>query len=169
MSASLKLRNANKGGRDWLRAIQETSLLLSSIVRIIHPNLFWMGLEAMKKMQDLEDLQEALELWTSIFNGVQVISNRETPIHRDFQSRPEWYDLLVTVGPYKDTVFELPGIGIRFAYNSSTVIGLSGKVLRHGVTETEGERICLAYYMRENVQRRLGTNLASWNTWDSYK
>jgi hypothetical protein len=128
-----------------------------------------MGLEAMKKMQDLEDLQEALELWTSIFNGVQVISNRETPIHRDFQSRPEWYDLLVTVGPYKDTVFELPGIGIRFAYNSGTVIGLSGKVLRHGVTETEGERICLAYYMRENVQRRLGTNLASWNTWDSYK
>jgi len=120
-------------------------------------------------MQDLEDLQEALELWTSIFNGVQIISNRETPIHRDFQSRPEWYDLLVTVGPYKDTVFELPGIGIRFAYNSGTVIGLSGKVLRHGVTETEGERICLAYYMRENVQRRLGTNLASWNTWDSYK
>ena len=63
------------------------------------------------------------------------------------------------VGPYKDTMFELHGVDIKFAYNSGTVIGLSGKVLSYGVMETEGERICLAYYMRENVQRRLRTNL----------
>jgi hypothetical protein len=169
MSASLKQANADKGGRDWLKAVAETSLLLSSIVRIMHPKLFEMGLEAIEKLQDMEDLQEVLKLWTSIFNGVQIISNRETPIHRDFQTRPEWYDLLVTVGPYKNTLFELPGVGIRFVYNSGTIMGLSGKVLRHGVTEAVGERICVAYYMRENIHRRLGTCFAGWNTWDSYK
>jgi hypothetical protein len=169
MSASLKLANAHKGGKDWLKAISDTSFLLSSIIRIMHPQMFQMGLEAMNKLQDQEDLQEVLELWTSIFNGVQIISNRETPVHRDFQTRPEWYDLLVTVGPYQNIFFELPGIGIRFVYNSGTVIALSGKVLRHGVMEADGERICTAYYMRENVQRRLGTCFAGWNTWDSYK
>jgi hypothetical protein len=75
----------------------------------------------------------------------------------------------VTVGPYQNIFFELPVVGIRLVYNSGTVIGLSGRVLRHGVMEADGERICTAYYMRENVQKRLGTCFAGWNTWDSYK
>jgi hypothetical protein len=165
----VKPDNPDKGGKDWLRAMGETSVLLSSIVRIIHPQLFEMGMEAMQKMQGQEDLQEVLSLWTSLFNGVQIISNRETPIHRDLFSRPEWYDLLATVGPYHTTFFELPGVGIRFLYDSGTVIGVCGKVLRHGVAKADGERVCVAYYMRENVQKRLGTCLADWNTWDAYK
>jgi hypothetical protein len=168
MSASLKPGQADKGGRDWLSSIAESSLVLSSIIKVIHPKLFEMGMEAMKTMRGHGDLLEVLDLWYSIFNGVQVISNRETPIHRDNFTQSEWYDLLATVGPYHGAIFELPGLGIRFVYNSGTVIGLSGRVLKHGVSIADGERICLAYHMRENVQRRLESTLATWSDWRSH-
>ena len=128
-----------------------------------------MGLESMTKMHDIADLAEVLSIWTSIFNGVQVISNRETPVHRDNQTRWEWYDLLVTLGPYTSATLEMPTAGLRFQYSSGTVVGLCGRILRHGVSAAEGERICLAYYMRENVQSRLGAKFAQWSRWDSHR
>jgi len=166
MSSTLKEANRHKGGPEFLTAVGESSALLSAIIRVIHPELFEMGMEAMTKIRAETDLVEILKLWCSIFNGVQVISNREAPVHRDHIVRWEWYDLLATVGPYQTAIFELPGAGIRFFYDSGTVIGICGRVLRHGVSEANGERICLAYYMRENVQKRLGTKYASWNNLD---
>jgi hypothetical protein len=57
---------------------------------------------------------------------------------------------------------ELPSIGIRMAYKSGTVMAFSGKMLRHGVPECDGERICLAYYMRDKVHERMGVEAAQW-------
>ena len=144
-------------------------MILSSITRVIHPELFEMGLDSMSKMSNQETLKDVLDLWWSVFNGVQVISNRETPVYHDHSSLSCWYDLLTTMGPYKTAHLELPGVGLRFSYGSGTVIGLCGRVLRHGVSLADEERICVAYYMRENVQRRLGSKLASWNFWDNYR
>ena len=149
--------------------MRQSSVLLSAIIRVIHPNLFDMGMQGMRLMGSDANLEDVVKLWYSIFNGAQVISNRETPVHRDNNSRSEWYDLLTTVGPYQEAILELPGVGLRFQYHSGTVVGLCGRVLSHGVSDADGERICLAYYMRENVQARLGTEFADWNRWDSYK
>jgi hypothetical protein len=147
----------------------ESSTLLSSILRVIHPDLFFMGLVTMKKMGSKADPPEVLRLWYSLFNGVQIISNRETPVHRDHNSRWEWYDLLTSVGPYKNAILVFPGLGLTFQYDSGTVLGICGRLIRHGVSEAEGERICVAYFMRENVQKRLETRYAGWNKWDSYR
>jgi len=107
-------------------------------------------------------------IWSSVFNGCQVLSNRETPIHRDNNSRVEWYDLLCSVGPYHGARFEMPTVGLQFSYDTGVVMALCGKVLRHGVSPTPGERICIAYYMRENVQARLGSTYAGWCNRDGY-
>jgi hypothetical protein len=166
-SASLKPNRTSQGGRAWLTAMGESSVILSAIVQVIHPELYTMGRKAIDIMLTMHDLQDVSALWISIFNGVQVISNRQSPFHRDNQSSVEWYDLLATIGPYKLAIFELPGVGLRFRYNSGTIIGLSGRLLRHRVSNADGDRICLAYYMRENVQRRLGTQPATWNARDT--
>jgi hypothetical protein len=113
-----------------------------------------------------EDLKEVLQMWTCIFHGVQVISNREAPLHRDGNSNPEWYDLLATVGPYEGAVLELPGVGLRLVYSPGTVVGLGGKVLQHGISGFEGERVCVAYYMRANVHERLGLQSSGWRMRD---
>ena len=168
-SVTLRPENLHKGGGAWLAAIAESSTLLSSILRVIHPELFAMGLETMKKMAAAADPPDILRLWYSLFNGVQVISNRETPVHRDHNSRWEWYDLLTTVGPYQRALLSFPGLGLRFQYDSGTVLGLCGRLIRHGVSEADGDRICVAYFMRENVQKRMKTKFADWNDWDSYR
>ena len=144
----------------------ELACLLSSILWVIHLELFRMGMEGMKKLQTHSSFSHIYRFWWSIYNGVQVISNRESLVHRDHSSSSEWYDLLTTVGPYSDAVLELPGVGLCLQYNSGTVMALCGHLLRHGVFEAEGERICLAYYMRENVQRRLGVKFATWSKWN---
>ncbi len=79
------------------------------------------------------------------------------------RQQSEWYDLLTTVSLYNMAICNIPGVGMQFEYLSGMVIGLGGRILRHGVSAADGERICLAYYMREAVLRRLGQSDVSWS------
>lgn len=121
-----------------------------------------MGLEAMEELPKHCQNEGVYEIWASLFNGVQVMYNRTTPVHRDNSSSHAWFDLLVTIGPYNTCFLHLPGVGLYFAYSSGTVVGICGRLLRHEVFDFEGERLGLAYYMRKNVVKRLGTNPAGW-------
>jgi hypothetical protein len=85
-----------------------------------------------------------------------VISGRSTPPHRDGNSRYSWYDLLVTLGEYQNCRLRLPGVGVSFEYGPGTVVGLCGMVLEHEVPDFEGERVCYAYFMRDNVHEWAG-------------
>lgn len=138
------------------------SALLSAVLSVIHPDLYRSGMDTMKRLHAQPDLVPALQHWTSVFNAVTVLSNRATPLHRDNHSRPQWYDMLTTIGPYEEAWLELPGIGLKLQYNSGTVMGFGGKVLRHGVPECRGERVCLAYYMRDKVHERMEVEAAQW-------
>ena len=126
-----------------------------------------MARQAMAKLAAMDDANDLINLWTSIFNGCQVMSNRETPVHRDNNSASKWYDLLCSVGPYHTAEMELTNIGLTFQYNTGVIVALCCCILHHGVSPTDGDRICLAYYMRENVQLRLGSSLARWSTQQS--
>jgi RNA polymerase subunit RPABC4/transcription elongation factor Spt4 len=169
MLASLKQGQKGNSGRKWLKEIAESLAFFSAVLRVIHPELYALGQSTMERLAGRADLLEVLEIWSLVFNGLQAISNRECPIHRDTKSRSEWYDLLATIGPYRSAVFEIPGVGVRLAYPSGTVIGLCGRLLRHGVSAADGEHICIAQYMRENVQKRVGTMSAGWSRWDYYR
>lgn len=112
-------------------------------------------------------LKEVLALWSIPFSGLTVISNRSTPLHRDCNGRKEWMDLLVALGKYQEGIMTLPGLGVKLLYNPGTVVGISGRVLQHGV-ECDGERACLAYYMRDKVHERLGVRAPSWFNVDMF-
>lgn len=174
VSASLK-RNADAAGRGWLRETGECCALLNAVMALLHPGLFECGMDVLLELTqrpeihtDSYDAMEVLKIWPSIFNALSIISNRESPRHRDNNSRPEWYDLLTSVGPFYNSVLELPGIGVRLAYNPGTVFAFSGRVLQHGVCECVGERVSLAFYMRDNVHDRVKVRGASWMEWDEY-
>lgn len=126
-----------------------------------------MARQAMVKLASMDESDDLVNLWTSIFNGCQVMSNRETPVHRDNNSAAAWYNLLCSVGPYQTADMELTNVGLTFQYNTGVVFAICGRILRHGVSATDGDRMCLAYYMRENVQYRLGSTLASWSSQQS--
>lgn len=168
ISASLKMRPQNVGPRKWVPAMRDTFHLANAIIGVIHPELFEMGMESLAKIKRLEHLQDISMSWESIFTGIQIISNRETPVHRDSFSAAEWYDLLFTMGPYTNGCLSLPGVGAKFSYNSGTMFALGGHLLQHSVGKVEGERACIAFYMRENVHSRLETSPATWMTCTHY-
>lgn len=146
----------------------EHSALLGGILSLIHPEQYKAGLEAMGKlashpeMVDRPDrIQEILEIWTAPFHGLSIISNRRTPVHRDTKGCREWMDMLVTLGDYEGGILDLPGLGIQSVYGSGTVAAVAGRVISHAA-DANGERACIAYYMREKVHQRLRTSGQSW-------
>lgn len=161
--------------KQWLQDMEESSALIGATMSLIHPELYKAGRQAILTLCDSpeivkegKEILEVLPLWSSPFSGYSVISNRCTPLHRDNQSRKQWYDLLVTAGEYQDAQLSLPGIGTTFAYDSGTVVGLSGRVLQHGVSKHSGNRLCLAHYMRDKVHERLGIPAPGWMKLDYY-
>ena len=83
-----------------MKEIQETSALLSAILRVMHPALYDSGRQTLTKLSRQANLDFGLRHWSSVFNAVTVLSNRSTPFHWDNYSQAQWYDMLVTVGPY---------------------------------------------------------------------
>lgn len=134
---------------------------------LICPDLFSAGAKAIRKLKRGEQLKEQydnVQLWPSFFSGLEVISNRKTPFHRDAQSSPAMYDFLVSAGNHKGTWFSLPDIKTKLLYNPGTVIAICGKVLRHAVQSWKGEtdRLCIAHFMRDQVHNRLSIPRPPW-------
>ena len=167
LQVSAGLRTAATAA-DFLGATAETFALIGAILSIIQPDLYDVGMEGLKVLyrdpslvETPEILREVLNLWMVPFSGLSVISNRITPLHRDCNGRKEWMDLLVALGRYHQGLFCIPGLGLELLYNPGTVVGIAGKVLQHGV-ECNGERACLAFYMRDRVHERLGLRAPRW-------
>ena len=140
---------------DWLHAISESNGILSAILAVIHPKLYDAGWQAIKCLGDTPEIgtKDLLDKWASVFSSVSVISNRITTPHRDISSRPNWYDILVILGSYQNCDLKLPGLGISLEYGPGMVVGISGKVLEHAVPSFKGDRVCYAYFMRNNVHK----------------
>jgi hypothetical protein len=146
----------------------ESSALIGGILSIVHPKLYEAGKEAIVYLDEHPEtvdrpvrLQQLLQLWSAPFHGLSVISNRVTPVHRDSNGGKQWMDILVALGDYTEGFLDLPGVGIRCEYLPGTVVAISGRVIAHSAG-CNGDRACIAYYMREKVQARLGLSQPDW-------
>lgn len=84
-----------------MTAMQESGALLSAILFVAHPRLYEAGQESLKRAMGMKNIEPVLETWPTVFNKVQVISNWQSPFHRDTSGQPTWYDLLMTLGTYR--------------------------------------------------------------------
>ena len=149
-------------GLQWIEQMRETLALLGATVRIMHPSLYMSGLKAIRAIQNRqiaveksEGLANILQFWASPFTGLSLMNNRQTLFHRDSLGCYEWMDLLATIGLYTKGILQMLGLGLEFEYDSGMVVGVSGRAVRHRA-QSNGERLCFAYYMRENVTRAHG-------------
>ncbi|KAH7904967.1 hypothetical protein BJ138DRAFT_984935, partial [Hygrophoropsis aurantiaca] len=90
VSLLLKHGAKDNGARPWLSHMAWINSFTAATLYVMHPNLYKAGREVMVKFgqeldltTDLDGLEELLPVWGSVFNAVSVISNRETPLHRD--------------------------------------------------------------------------------------
>jgi hypothetical protein len=149
---------------EWLDAISESNAIFSAILAVIHPRLYDAGRQTIKRLRDTPEVDspDVLGRWASVFNGVAVISNRCTPLHRDAGARLNWYDILATLGTYRNCDLKLPGLGISLEYGPGTVVGILGKVLEHEVPMVKGDRVCYAYFMKDNVHEWAKVPASDW-------
>ena len=156
---------------DWLDTISESNAILSAILAVIHPKLYDAGWKTTRCLRETPETcpRDVLIRWASVFSGVAVISNRSTSPHRDGSSRSNWYDILATLGSYRGGTLELLGLGISLEYGPGTVVGVLGKVLEHAVPSFEGDRVCYAYFMRDNVHEWAKVPCSDWMKTKYYK
>jgi hypothetical protein len=124
---------------------------------IMHPNMYVTGRKALvqlggwaKRERD-GDILEVLPTWPSVYSIASVMVNWVSPFHLDIQGRPQWLDLLVSVGDHEELDMVLPTIGLRLRYNPGSVLAMSGQLIKHGVSPISGNRGVVSFYMRDNV------------------
>ncbi|KAA1479382.1 hypothetical protein DENSPDRAFT_789146 [Dentipellis sp. KUC8613] len=160
LATSASLRTPQ--GRDWLEAIQETNEIIAAILYVIHPELHRAGMNAMRYLRNVVGDPKVVDTWSSPFNGVSVIVNRETPDHRDFNGRGDWYDILASIGSYPDLHLDLSSLGVAVDYQPGTILPILGKILRHRVRRSAPDRVCYAWWFRDNVHRNMDSVLTRW-------
>jgi hypothetical protein len=166
MEVSKEMRR--KEAQQWTKELSETSALTGGLTALINPEVYRAGIEALEAIilnpelvSKNDDLHEILTFWTSPFLAISLISNRNSPLHRDNGGGYPTMDLLMSVGKYRHAWFNVPGLGYNLCYNSGTVIGICGRVVRHGAT-AEGQRLVWAHYLKINMLQELGITEPDW-------
>ena len=87
---------------------KESLVLIGAIMSIVQPELYHTGHQALEKLFNEPglvgkhiELLDALEAWWIPFSAMTVVSNRETPLHRDMGGRVDWSDMLIALGQYE--------------------------------------------------------------------
>ncbi len=148
--------------------MKESGALLSAILRITHPDLYRAGRESLVQMAQHPVVAGALATWPTVFNMVQIVSNRETPYHRDTAGCPEWYDLLTSLGNHRHAFLSLRNLGMQVSYNPGTVVLLCSLIVHHGVARADADRICYSWFMCKAVHMNHGVRRVDWMDRSSY-
>jgi hypothetical protein len=100
-------------------------------------------------------MKRPLETWPTLYPGMDLIVNRETPLHYDQGAANTFYDHLVSFGQHTGAHLVLEDIHADLEYEPGTSVLFSGSVFRHSVLKWEGERLVMAHYTKENVYDRM--------------
>src|SRR6204780_2357637 len=116
MEVGAELRRA--AGLAWVQAMERSMAFLGAVLAVAHPATYRTGMECVnaigdsKRVAKSEKLKELMEVWSSPFTTTSLMSNRDTPLHRDVGASPTCMDLLVSVGSYPSGEFHVPGLGL---------------------------------------------------------
>ena len=143
--------------QQWITNSAAIGVLTGALLSITHPNLYDAGINCLSKLGQDERLRSAVSKWPFLANAITVISNRQSPLHRDgASSRASWYDILLSVGGDASTYLDLWSLGVRCKYDSGSCALFSGRIIIHGVSESQNDRVCVAMYMKDNLHERAG-------------
>jgi hypothetical protein len=132
--------------------MHRVSEFLNMVLALTHPDLYSAAAKGLQVLRQQGGAKNLSKLWSSVFTGINVISNRRTIAHCDRFGHLQWYDLLVSVGTYTRAYLVLPDLGAKLVYDPGTVVLLCRKLLCHEVPLWgSGDCVCWAHFMREAV------------------
>jgi hypothetical protein len=140
--------------------------IVNAVTALIADELYEAGAEGIRRLPTViahDSLHPNMDLWTSVYSGIAVISNRKTLKHWDSGGCAEWYDLLISAGTCSAAELTLPDIQARLSYPPGCMVAVCGKLLGHAVLDwSGGERLCYAHYMRNMVHDRVDVHKPGW-------
>jgi hypothetical protein len=73
---------------EFLQAIARPAAIVSAALHLMHPEQYFNGIRNMSALQQLAlsgqlAIEHVIYHWASVFNALSIISNRESPFHRD--------------------------------------------------------------------------------------
>ncbi|KAG2058072.1 hypothetical protein BDR06DRAFT_877060 [Suillus hirtellus] len=98
-----------------------------------------------------------LQHWVLAHTGATVVCNRDTPGHHDPKCPPEGFDILTSIRSYDNAVINLTNLEIDLGYNPGVMVSYSGRLVRHSVQVSEGNRIVWAWFMQDSVHNHART------------
>jgi hypothetical protein len=144
--------------RSWLQDIAPAETFWSAVLSTVHPEAHKAGLEAISALKGVV-VSKTPVTWPSPFSTMDLIANRLTPGHRDPGGAATFYDLLVSLGEGHRAVLHIEDVKADLAYDPGTGVFITGRILEHSVPRWEGgERVAVAYYMKDKVHDRLGVS-----------
>ena len=144
------------GAAMFLKTAAPVEQLFNSILAAASPEQYSTGFRAIEAVKSL-NLHNHSALWPSVYSGLTVIADRETPLHRDDGASISHFDLLFSAGVHNKAELRLPDVGTVLDYDPGTVVLLAGRALAHSVPRTwVGHRVCWAHYMKDKVHDKLG-------------
>lgn len=140
--------------QQWLEFIEPVEQLLNAVLQVVHPELWSASCSAISSL--LEDPPIPVPCWPTVYSGMDVIANRQTPAHIDKGGAVTFYDHLVNFGQDHDARFCLDDLDAQFVYRPGTSVLLIGRVFKHAVPPwSGGERLVIAHYSKDLVHDRL--------------
>lgn len=135
-------------GRLWGMEMRDAGALCSALLYVVHPQLYAAARHALLSAAARSGrVRQALAHWPSLWHNLQIISNRESPYHRDMSGKPPWYELLMTLGSYPRATLVLRNAGMQLAYLPGTAVFMASKVLHHGVAKVDPDRLVYTWFM----------------------
>ncbi|KAG2094194.1 uncharacterized protein F5147DRAFT_779046 [Suillus discolor] len=168
VSAALK----GAAGHNITASLQRSGIIVSAALQVMHPDLYWAGMETQVRLgkwaarYELDEMHHHLQRWTSVFNVVSIICNCRTPPHRDPKCQPAAFDIMMTPGVYRLVVMDFMNLGIKFLYDSGSILASSCRLVRHYMNVEEGNRIVTAWYMQDSIHNFVGTPSTEYAKYD---
>jgi hypothetical protein len=168
VSATLKGDN----GKQLLISMNRSAILVSAALRVMHPALYFAGVETLLKLgtwahdAGLHEMHDRIVHWASVFNVATIMCNRRSPPHRDPKCRPEAFDIMTSIGVYVPAVMNLKNFSIKLKYNSCVMVAFSCRLVVHEMYVESGDRIVSAWFMRDSVHNYVGTPRSDFARYD---
>jgi hypothetical protein len=148
--------------RKALERMARLQCLASALLYVLHPELFCLARSCYAQL--LKSLPQTdipyARRWGNVFSVIDVLVNRESPLHVDKEPPAGWLDVLFTLGFYKVALFAVPTVGLSFNYAPGTGMILNSSRLLHGASAADGDRACFVFYLRRHVPLWFGLTLA---------
>ncbi|KAI0311064.1 hypothetical protein OF83DRAFT_1069461 [Amylostereum chailletii] len=145
--------------------MSENSVIISTVLTVAHTDMFEAGRQVLLKLAECPGHEVLAAQFSFITPVISVITNRETPAHRNTQSSHfPWFDCLATFGGDADTTLGLPTFGMVFQYLSGSMSLFCGSSTLHMVSATKKNRVCIAGYMRRNVLCCISVVFPGWSS-----